>query len=200
MLTAIFETNILTESSKKAYFLFELSVGLAWHNQTKRISLVPFRFFAGDGTSWMDQWPNQKKDVGSTTTNLVSTNKHAKERCCLKPAQHKIHDHNWLGWLLSCKLTWMDSSLDSYAYHPHISEFIHKVSYIIIYKMMQAWSWLLSKNMTPWPPPRRHRQLRQSCLQYARHWLACSHDGELTSNYGLRLCGTRIVIHRSDCW
>lgn len=42
--TAIFKTNIPMESSKK---------GLAWHNQTKKIGLVSFRFFAGDGASWM---------------------------------------------------------------------------------------------------------------------------------------------------
>lgn len=49
------------ESSKKAYFLFEFSVGLAWHNQTKRIGLVPFRFFALDGASWTDKRQIRKK-------------------------------------------------------------------------------------------------------------------------------------------
>lgn len=61
MLAAIFKTNILMETSKKAYFLFEFSVGLAWQSQTKRIGLVPFSFFALYDASWMDKRQIRKK-------------------------------------------------------------------------------------------------------------------------------------------
>lgn len=92
--------------------------GLAWHNQTKRIGLVPFHFFAGDGASCMDKRPIRRKTEAvrqlaeGQQTNVQRSDDEA------RPTED-------IRWLLSCKLTWTDSSLESYAYHPHISEPIH---------------------------------------------------------------------------